>query len=429
MSKRSAFPSVFWIANSVEILERFAYYGIFNTLGIYMDYLGYSRGGLGLIQSIFLFFSYIIPIISGSFSDRYGFKKMLLVSYLAYFPSILLLLITKSYSGIALSMLCIGFAAGIFKPLVSATVRAVTDTTNKALGFGIFYQMVNIGATLGPLFAGAFRAVSWKNAFIADAIIVGVMFLITLLFYKDPPRAIEGESLKKKFQDIFTELSNVKFTLFLVLIGFFYWIPLWSFINILPIYIEKSLDTAYLYFTIKNIFGSGFANFISRPDVHGVRHIMGETISNTAYFVIVFQLVVSSVNQRFKAMPAFMGGMLIASAGFVVLAFAHISVPSLVFLGIFLFAIGEMSTSPRIMEYITWLAPKEKAGLYMGFNYLATAIGAALSGITYTTISGWFVAQGHPEYIWYTLAIHYVIGVIVIYWFIKTRGDFKEMDA
>ena len=40
MAKRTPFPSVFWIANSVEVLERFAYYGIYMGFGIYMEYLG-----------------------------------------------------------------------------------------------------------------------------------------------------------------------------------------------------------------------------------------------------------------------------------------------------------------------------------------------------------------------------------------------------
>ncbi len=67
------------------------------------------------------------PVISGTFADRFGFKKVLIVSYLAYLPSILLLIFTKSFSGIVLTMLSIGLAAGIFKPLISGTVRAVTD--------------------------------------------------------------------------------------------------------------------------------------------------------------------------------------------------------------------------------------------------------------------------------------------------------------
>ena len=115
MQKRTTFPPVFWVANGVEVLERFAYYGIYMGFGIYMEYLGYTKAQLGIVQSIFLFISYVIPIISGTFADRFGFKKVLIISYLAYLPSILLLILTQSFSGIALTMLSIALAAGIFK--------------------------------------------------------------------------------------------------------------------------------------------------------------------------------------------------------------------------------------------------------------------------------------------------------------------------
>src|SRR5215471_10212943 len=88
---RTAFPPVFWVANGVEVLERFAYYGIYFGFGIYMTkHLGYSKDQLGLVQTLFLFLSYGIPVIAGSFADRFGFKKVLIVSYLAYLPAILL---------------------------------------------------------------------------------------------------------------------------------------------------------------------------------------------------------------------------------------------------------------------------------------------------------------------------------------------------
>jgi len=99
---------------------------------------------------------------------------------------------------------------------------------------------------------------------------------------------------------------------------------------------------------------------------------------------------------------------------------------NLVFLGVMLFAIGEMISSPRIQEYIMWIAPKEKAGLYMGTNFLATFIGAVLSGI-YTGVMGSYESAGHPEYIMYTLAAHTILGILAIYIFTKTAGEFKEL--
>ncbi len=427
MQKRTPFPPVFWVANSIEVLERFAYYGIYLGFGIYMEYLGYSKAQLGIVQTIFLLFSYVIPVISGTFADRYGFKKVLIISYLAYLPSILLLIVTKSFSGIALTMLSIGLAAGIFKPLVSGTVRVTTDGTNKTLGFGIFYAMVNVGASFGPVVMGRLRAISWNYAFIAAAISIGVMLLVTIIFYKEPERKIEGATLSQKFKEMGEALSDSKFLAFLILIGVFFWIPLWAFFNLLAMYVDKNLDTVRLYLDVKHVLGATVANFISRPEgEEGVRKLLGESISHTGYIIMFLQIFVSRFAEKFKAIPVFSAGLFISALGFLVLGFAHVSSSSWVFLGILLFAVGEMTASPRIQEYITWMAPPEKAGLYMGTNFLAIGIGV-FSGIIYTPLYGYFIKMGHPEYVWYTLAAHVLIGILVIYLFIKKAGEFKEL--
>ena len=429
MAKRTPFPSIFWIANSVEVLERFAYYGIYMGFGIYMEYLGYTKAQLGLVQSLFLLVSYVVPVISGTFADRFGFKKVLIVSYLAYLPSILLLLLTKSFSGIALTMLSIGLAAGIFKPLISGTVRAVTDKSNKTLGFGIFYQMVNVGASFGPLVAGKLRAISWNYAFIAAAIAIGLMLVITILFYKEPKRELEGITLRDKFRDLGTALSDVKFAAFLVLLGLFFWLPFWAFFNLLAVYVDRSLDTARLYLDIKGVLGTGVANFLSRADETGTRRILGETISHSGYLIMILQFFVSRTFERFKTIPSFLFGLTVGAAGFAVLGYARIGAASWVFLGILLFALGEMISSPRIQEYITWIAPKEKAGLYMGSNFLALGIGGGLSGVVYSSLYGYFEKGGHPEHCWFVLAAHFVLGMVVLTLFTRIWGEFKEMES
>jgi POT family proton-dependent oligopeptide transporter len=427
MSKRTSFPKVFWIANIIEVLERFAYYGIYFGFGIYMASLGFSRAQLGIVQSIFLLISYGIPVISGTFADRYGFKKVLIISYLAYLPSILLLIFTRSFSGIALTMLSIGLAAGIFKPLIAGTVRAVTDNTNKSLGFGIFYQMVNVGGSFGPMVMGHLRAVSWNHAFVAGAVCITLMLLITIFFYKEPPREIEGISLKEKFKEIGSVLSDLKFTAFLVLLGLFFWLPFWSFFNLCALYVDANLDTARLYQNIETVLGSSLAGFFSTADKNGVRRVLGETISHTGYIIMVLQVLVSKACERRKPVPTFLFGLLVMTAGFAVIGSAAISVPALVFLGIFLFAIGEMISSPRLQEYITWIAPKEKAGLYMGMNFLATMIGGSLSGL-YTPLYGRFGDQGHPEHVWMVLALHTLVGIVIFVAFTRLAGEFREQE-
>ncbi len=293
MSKRTPFPRVFWIANFIEVLERFAYYGVYFGFGIYMASLGFTRAQLGIVQSIFLLLSYGIPVISGSFADRFGFKKVLIISYLAYLPSILLLIVTRSFSGIALTMLSIGLAAGIFKPLVAGTVRAVTDGTNKSLGFGIFYQMVNVGGSFGPMVMGNLRAISWNYAFFAGAVCVTLMLLITIFFYKEPQREIEGTTLKQKFRDIGTALCDFKLTAFLILLGLFFWLPFWSFFNLCALYVDAGLDTVRLYRSMESVLGAPLAGLFSS---HGRgRHAQGPGRDNFAHRIHHHDLPVPGV--------------------------------------------------------------------------------------------------------------------------------------
>jgi dipeptide/tripeptide permease len=271
---------------------------------------------------------------------------------------------------------------------------------------------------------GKLHAISWDYVFYTAAATIGLMLVITLLFYKEPARDIEGVSLSKKFRDMKEALSDVKFLTFIILLGLFFWLPFWSFFNILAVYINDHLNTAGLYQTVKGVLGETVTSVISNQR-DGVWRINPEAISHTGYIIILFQVLISRIFEKRPAIPSFLFGLSVATAGFIVLGLSATMSASLVFLGVFLFAVGEMTSSPRIQEYILWIAPKEKAGLYMGTSFLATAIGALLSGL-YTGLLGVFEKGGNPQYIMYTLALHTILGIAAIWIFTRTMGEFKE---
>jgi proton-dependent oligopeptide transporter, POT family len=285
--------------------------------------------------------------------------------------------------------------------------------------------MVNIGGSFGPIVMGRLRAISWNYAFAAAAITIGVMFVVTLLFYKEPPRQQTGETLGDRLRGIYVALSDMKFLVFLILLGVFFWVPFWAFFNLCALYVDSNLDTARLYQEMASVLGTTVAGFFAHQDDQGVWRVLGETISHTGWMIIALQLVVSRIAERYRALPSFMLGLAISAVGLVVIGLARVSAPALVFPGIALFAIGEMVCSPRIQEYITWIAPKEKAGLYMGSNFLGTAVGA-LSGVVYTSIYGRFHAAGVPERVWYVLGGQMLAAVLVFYLFVKIAGEFQE---
>jgi hypothetical protein len=65
----------------------------------------------------------------------------------------------------------------------------------------------------------------------------------------------------------------------------------------------------------------------------------------------------------------------------------------------------------------------------MGSNFLAVGIGGATSGVTYTTLYGYVKDLGHAEYVWYILAAHFVLAIVVLNVFVKLWGEFREQEA
>jgi POT family proton-dependent oligopeptide transporter len=255
------------------------------------------------------------------------------------------------------------------------------------------------------------------------------MLLITVFFYKEPARQIEDVTLKQKWRDLVAALSDVRFSIFLVLLGVFFWLPFWAFFNLCAIYIDGNVDTAQLYRALRSVLGAAVAGFFSRVDEDGTRRVLGETIAHTGWIIMILQVFVSRVVEKWPAMASFLSGLFVSAVGFVILGLANVGPAAMVFPGIFFFAVGEMISSPRIQEYITWIAPKEKAGLYMGANFLAFAIGGFLSGVTYTNLSGIFIELGHAEYVWYVMAAHLILAIAVMMIFRKVAGEFQEQET
>jgi hypothetical protein len=61
-------------------------------------------------------------------------------------------------------------------------------------------------------------------------------------------------------------------------------------------------------------------------------------------------------------------------------------------------------------------------------NVLSVMIGAAFSGVTYPALYGRFEAAQHPEYVWYVLGAHTVLGIIALQLFTRTAGGFQERE-
>ena len=269
--KRFRFPRTFWAANSLELFERWAYYGVFNLLALYLTgsadtgALGFSQVEKGLIMGIVNAILYFLPVITGSIADRIGYKKILILSFIILSSGYFLMGLFSSFTGIFLTFFYVAIGAALFKPIISATIAKTTDDSNSSVGFGLFYMVINLGGLIGPLVASELREISWNYIFIMSSGAMVINMAIVLIFYREPEQQMEMEtfsqSLKKVFVNIYLALKDMKFTVFLLIIvaG---WTVYWQFFYSLPVYIEQWIDTTVIYHSIHGIM-PGFANAIA----------------------------------------------------------------------------------------------------------------------------------------------------------------------
>ncbi|UCH85273.1 MAG: MFS transporter, partial [Candidatus Latescibacterota bacterium] len=191
--EKKGFPATFWVANTMEIFERMAWYGFYAVSSLYITGpkseggLGLSSEQRGIIQGIIPFLLYLFPIVTGALGDKFGFKKTFFVAYLIMTPSYWLMGRPDGFWGFFFVFLLVAIGAATFKPVVVGTVSHCTTSKTKAMGFGIFYMMVNVGGFAGPVVAGIVRnELGWPWVFNMSAIWIGCNFIWLFLFYKEP---------------------------------------------------------------------------------------------------------------------------------------------------------------------------------------------------------------------------------------------------
>lgn len=388
-----SFPSTFWIANTMELFERWAYYGMFTILSVYMTDpvskggLGFSQEQRGIMQALVTGVLYLLPILGGAIADRFGFRKVLIAAFVTLASGYFAMGQFHAYTPFFIAFLIVAVGGAIFKPIIVGTVSKTTDKSTETLGFGIFYMIVNIGGFIGPWAASKMRDLNWQYVFIMCSGVI-LVNLVLLAFYKEPGRNKQideslGQTLRKIVKNTVTVLKDVRFATFLlIMVGF--WTMYMQLFFTVPIYIGQWVDTTVIYQKL------GILQGVIGAVEEGRGLVRPELMINIpALMIIVFQVLMSGLLKNVKPVKSMVGGLFVVMLGMGQLYF-YIN-GWYVAISLVILAFGEMASSPRIQEYISTIAPPDKVGLYMGYSFLPMAagnvIGGLLSGKLYSTMA------------------------------------------
>ncbi len=377
------FRKLYWVSNLIELFERWAWYGFYMAFALYLvnskdtGALELSHAQKGIIMGTGSMLLYLLPLFTGAVADRLGYRKMLFLSFGLYLSGYFMIKSFDSFGWVFFAFLWTCTGGAFFKPVISAMIARTTGPDTSSIGFGIFYMIINIGGFIGPFLAGILLQKSWDYVFYMSMAAIGINILVTLLFFREPLAGESGiplgRTLALAFANIRETLLNWKYLLFLLIMVLF-----WTVFNQLyysfPVFVDQWVDTGVLYRAVYRLF-PGLALAIGT----GEGTLSAVTLSSMdSFFIIAFQLLVSAFVMRYKPLPVMMGGILVLGGG-ISLMFSSMN-GWLILLGILIFGLGEMASSPKFTEYIGRIAPEDRKALYMGTSFLPMAAGHQLAG-------------------------------------------------
>lgn len=373
-----------------EMWERFSYYGMRAILILFII-SPVESGGLGWsnIEALALYgwytmMVYVMGIPGGLIADRWlGQKKTVMIGglLLCLGHGVLAIQnITAFYAGLGLIVLGVG---GL-KPNISTIVGGLYQAGDprRDRGFTIFYIGINLGSLLAtmsvPLLA------DWKGwhygfglagigMLLGQAVFVwGQKYLKGIGDYK-PPVKVEGSNRNQPLTKIEKDRLVVLFLSFIVIVVF------WG-----------AFEQA-----------GGLMNIYTRDKINRV--MMGWEVptgmfqSLNSLFIVMFGGMVAAfwaLRQRkgkeSSSLFKMAVGTIIMGLGFLAMAAASVEASSepfgkaalfWLFLAYFLHTIGELSSSPVSLSFITKLAPVRYASLMMGVYFACTGFGNKLAGL------------------------------------------------
>ncbi len=446
------FSRAFWVANTVELFERAAYYGVFIVITLYLSrILGFGDIEAAAIAGTFSALLYLLPTFAGAYADKIGFRKSLMLAFslltLGYAGMGLLPTVleaaglveygeTTLFKGLDVSaqkyaiipvMALIVLGGAFIKSVITGTVAKETTKDNRARGYSIFYAMVNFGAFSGKTIVKPLReamgntGLIWISYFSAAMTLLGL--IVVFFWFKSHKKAGEGKSLREIFDGLFRVLSNTRLLVLIIIITGF-WMVQHQMYATMPKYVLRLAGegaSPSWYANVNPLVVFVFVGFVT----HFLR-------KRTALYSMIIGMLIMPISALFMASGNLMSGDIL---GMHPVAFMMV-------VGIAFQGFAETFISPRYLEYFSFQAPKGEEGLYLGFShlhsFLSSILGFVMSGVLldkycpdprlFATHEEWADAASNAHYIWY-----YFVGIalisafaLIVYGVVVKRMDGKK---
>ena len=370
------FTKPFWVINGVELFERGAYYGMLAILSTFLlSELGAPAWLRGVLLAVQFPLLYFLPVVSGALADKFGYKKLLFVTFGALIAGYATLSVSQDLQTAFAGILLYSIGAGLFKPMPAAVVTDTTTEKDRNFGFAIYYWMINLGAFLAPLGMQQVFGGDLRPYFLVSAALSALNLVIILVAWRDlkpaQPSIRVGQSLAR-----IGEIRKHPAFMVLLIIYSGFW-----FMYAITTSFMQNYATQYGILTASTV---------------------ALLVPANALAILIVGPVISKLTGKMPALPLMIAGITIFCAGFLLVGF----VPTLIalFAGVFIYSIGEFLTHPSYLSYVSKISPSDKVPLFFGFGFLPIGVGQMLGTLSGGFLYGRFAEEmGRPQLFWVSI--------------------------
>ena len=361
-------------------------------LTIYLtQQLGTGKAFASYCIGVFGFGSVVSSLIGGQLADQFGRRSTMLIALFGGAAALIVLSIVREPWTFMAVLFLFALIIEMYRPASSAMIGDVTTPDQRPHAFGLLYIAVNLGFAVAPPIGGLLASQSFLWLFWVDGFTTAMYGLVVLLLIRETrPRFAEqpeafnrgefdfassplaaAEALASLDAPATTEIRNDSATASVSTalrhISGDWTFLLYCFCNLLTnMVFMQAFATLPLYLTEMGFSTKEFALMIC---INGI-------------LIVVFQLPLTHLLNRFNRVHVLLCGELLLALGFGLTVFAD---TALLIVGtIVLWTFGEIFQAPYKPTIVAELAPVPLRARYMGvFNIshsMSLMIGAPLGG-------------------------------------------------
>lgn len=344
---------------------------------------------IGILSAAYSFFQLIASPILGRLSDRYGRKKLLIISQLGSAIGYLILGLANSLPLIFISRIIDGITGGNIS-VAQAYIADVTTKENRAKGMGLIGAAFGLGFIFGPAIGGAMSKISYSAPAYFATLISLTTVLTTAFFLKETVNEKKAKTSPK------TRLTWKEFE------------------KVLSLYPIGTL--IIIFFLLNTAFSIMQSNFVlwSQKTFNFDASQNGWYFTYIGILAVVFQLqLLPRVIKKFHEKKILLTSLFFMFLGLILIPLSKN--PSFLFIALFFIPLGNSLANPTIQALASENVPKEEYGETLGILQSSGSMGRILGPIIGGEI---FQILGKD-------VVFYFAGIIILFSFIYLKLKLK----